>query len=249
MEEWQNQQPHHEKSLVSFIPFFLGSTPKGESLKRTSFSARYFKIVSSLGIFFSNCQRPGARCWLDLLGRKNYKNSVSVGGCLQAVIIQSVCGADSFAIQPPLQQNSSGCWWILLAHDFRYQQKISEKTPWQPSALMNTHMHHAAFSFILLFSGSLNFDASFLLSSLIVTFRWCAKPGKVEIIHLNYWVLRTSHSETCKDLACFKIPYAFHPKEKNSQKSDFGTLKFGVDFITPGKNHIAMGVGNLLLPL
>ena len=25
MEEWQNQQPHHEKSLVSFIPFFLGS--------------------------------------------------------------------------------------------------------------------------------------------------------------------------------------------------------------------------------
>jgi len=110
-------------------------------------------------------------------------------------------------------------------------------------------MHHAAFSFILLFSGSLNFDASFLLSSLIVTFRWCAKPGKVEIIHLNYWVLGTSHSETCKDLACFKIPYAFNPKEKNSQKSDFGTLKFGVDFITPGKNHIAMGVGNLLLPL
>lgn len=78
-------------------------------------------------------------------------------------------------------------------------------------------MHHAAFSFILLFSGSLNFDASFLLSSLIVTFRWCAKPGKVEIIHLNYWVLRTSHSETCKDLACFKIPYAFHPKEKQSK--------------------------------
>lgn len=43
------------------------------------------------------------------VGAQNYKNLVSVGGCLQAVIIQSVCGADSIAIQMPLQQNSSGC--------------------------------------------------------------------------------------------------------------------------------------------
>ena len=70
---WRNGRTNSHIMKRVLCPSFLSfwAPPrKGESLKRTSFSARYFKIVSSLGIFFSNCQRPGARCWLDLLGRK-----------------------------------------------------------------------------------------------------------------------------------------------------------------------------------
>ena len=44
------------------------------------------------------------------VGAQNYKNFASVGGCLQAVIIQSVCEPDSIAIQTALQQNSTKCW-------------------------------------------------------------------------------------------------------------------------------------------
>lgn len=109
MEEWQNQQPHHEKSLVSFIPFFLGSTPQRGKSQAHLLLCTILQNSELFGHLFLKLPEARGPVLTWFVGAQNYKNLVSVGGCLQAVIIQSVCGADSIAIQTPLQQNSSGC--------------------------------------------------------------------------------------------------------------------------------------------